>query len=395
MIDPPVEPETSILARDYRTGDWVRVAVRGSMIAAVESVDGPSEIDDLDPWVAPALWDLQTNGRWGVSFSDGSLTVEQVARIVRAHDVLGVARLCPTLITASRDALRHGVSAIAAACDADPEIERRILGIHLEGPWISPEDGYRGAHPRDHVRDPDWAEFEALQRASGSRIVIVTLAPERPGAIELISQLTSSGVVAAIGHSSADDETLARACAAGLTMSTHLGNGVPALLPRHPNSIWSQVARPDLFASFIADNRHVDPVTLGVLMRIKGPAQTILVSDASSLAAAPVGMYGPWEVREDGSIVVAGTPYLAGSNLDLWRAIPAAMAASRMSLVEAIDSSTSRVAALLGRKLPAIEVGEPADLIVFRSLPGDPESFELSASLIGGTWAFSDVNPPA
>ena len=394
MTDPPDVPETSFLARDYRTSDWVRVTIRGSVIASVQSENGPAEIDDLDPWVAPALWDLQTNGRWGVSFSDGSLTVEQVARIVRAHDVLGVARLCPTLITASREALRQGVSTIAAACDADPEINRRILGIHLEGPWISPEDGYRGAHPRDHVRDPDWAEFEALQRASGSRIVLVTLAPERPGAIEFISQLTASGVVAAIGHSSADPATIARACAAGITLSTHLGNGVPALLARHPNPIWSQAARPDLSASFIADGRHIDPSTLGVLLRIKGPAKTILVSDASSLAAAPVGMYGPWEVREDGSIVVAGTPYLAGSNLDLWRAIPAAMASSGMSLAEAIDSATSRVAAVLGRKPPAIEAGEPADLIVFRFLPNDPKSFGLSASLTGGTWAFTEEGWP-
>ena len=95
-------------------------------------------------------------------------------------------------------------------------------------------------------------------------------------------------------------------------------------------------------ASFIADGRHIDPATLGVLIRAKGAAKTILVSDASPLAAAPVGLYGPWEVREDGSIVVAGTPYMAGSNLDLWRAIPAAMAASGMTLSEAIDAASRR-----------------------------------------------------
>lgn len=388
------ETESSFTARDYRSGLWIRIGLADGMIVEVSEETGPEEIDDLDPWVAPALWDLQTNGRWGVSFSDGSLTVEQVSRIVKAHDALGVAKLCPTLITASAEALRHGVSTIAAACDLDKQINSRVLGIHLEGPWISPEDGYRGAHPREHVRDPDWAEFEALQRASGSRIVLVTLAPERPGAIEFIRRLTDSGVAVAIGHSAADAETLDRACEAGLVMSTHLGNGLPALLPRHPNPIWWQVARTDLAASFIADGRHLDPITLGVLIRAKTPERTILVSDASPLAAAPVGRYGPWEVSEDGSIVVAGTPYLAGSNLDLWRAVPLSMNAAHLTLEQAMDAASRRPAQLLGRPSPEIQSGGLANLILFRIDP-DSNDFQLTASLIDGRWCLPIVSHSA
>ncbi len=379
----------AITARHYATGRWVRVAVDGLSIEEVRPVDGPDNESDADPWIAPALWDLQMNGRWGVSFSDGSLTVEQVGRIVRAQAEMGVARLCPTLITAGSEALRHGLTTIAEACDFDPEIDRRILGIHLEGPWISADDGYRGAHPREHVRDPDWIEFEALQRASGSRIVLVTLAPERPGAIKMIRDLTEAGVVVAIGHSSADAETIDRACAAGLQMSTHLGNGVPAILPRHPNPIWSQAARDDLMTSFIADGRHLDPSTLTSLVRIKGIERTILVSDASPLAGASAGLYGPWEVLEDGGIVLAGTPYLAGANLSLWEALANLMGAG-VTLPQAIDAATAAPATLLGRSAPAIVPGDAADFVLFRREAGRLGPPTLAGCFIGGEWNFPE-----
>lgn len=387
-LGPGRTENAALIARDFRSGDWVRVALDGATIADVQPAVGSDRVDDLDPWIAPALWDIQTNGRWGVSFSDGALSVEQAARIVRAQAGTGVARLCPTLITASAEALLHGVATIASACESDAEINRRVLGIHLEGPWIADEDGYRGAHPREHVRDPDWPEFEALQRASGSRIVLVTLAPERSGAIEFIERLTDSGVAVGLGHSSADAATVEAACRAGARMWTHLGNGVPAVLPRHPNPIWNALARPELSASFIADGRHLDPVTLGVLVRAKGAAKAVFVSDASPLADAPPGMYGPWEVRADGSIVVAGTPYLAGSNLDLWRAIPFAMEAAGMSLTEAIDAATANPAGVLRLAAPAVAPGMPADLIVFRCPAGDSPEFELCATLVGGEWAW-------
>ena len=374
-----------LTARDYASGRWVRVSLDGPEIASVEPADGDPETAEDDPWIAPALWDVQTNGRWGVSFADGAITAEQVRRIVLAQAEAGTARLCPTLITASREAMAHGLETIASACDDDPELDRRVLGIHLEGPWISPEDGYRGAHSREHVREPSWEEFESLQRASGSRIVLVTLAPERPGAIEMIGRLRAAGVVVAIGHSAAEGDTLDKAIAAGVTMSTHLGNGVPAVLPRHPNAIWSQAGRDELMASLIADGKHLDPATLGVLIRAKTPSRCLLVSDASPLAHAPVGLHGPWEVREDGAIVVPGTPYLAGSNLDLWRAIPGVMASGAMTLAQAIAAATAHPASVLGRSAPRLAQGEPADLLIFRM---GEDGFDLAASCVGGDWCY-------
>ena len=208
----------------------------------------------------------------------------------------------------------HGVRTIAAACEAYPDVARMVLGIHLEGPFLSECDGYRGAHPREAIRDPDWGFSRSLQAASGQRIVLVTLAPERPGAIEFIRRATAAGVTIALGHTAADGATIREAVEAGARLSTHLGNGIAAALPRHPNPIWHQAALDALFASFIADGHHLDPATLRVLARAKGPGKTILVSDASPLSGLPPGTYGDWAVESVGTIVVAGTPYLAGSN---------------------------------------------------------------------------------
>src|SRR5262249_17242880 len=124
--------------RHCETGQWVRISLCGPTIATVRPAETP-ELPPSDMWLAPAFWDLQVNGRWGISFSDPSLSVEQVAQIVRAQAALGTARLCPTLITAPRKALLHGVRTIASACEQHADVASRVLGIHLEGPWISPD----------------------------------------------------------------------------------------------------------------------------------------------------------------------------------------------------------------------------------------------------------------
>jgi len=231
-----------IIARDFETSNWIEIEIRGGIIVAVRPGDGPSATSANDDWVGPAFWDIQLNGRWGHSFSSPELTVEQVVAIVRAQGSLGTARLCPTLITTPPGQMLHGVRTIAAACDADPETARKVLGIHLEGPFLSHREGYRGAHPADALRDPDIELFDELQDASGGRIVLLTLAPERPGAVELIARACRSCVVIALGHTAADGPTLRAAVAAGAKLSTHLGNGIAAQLPRHPNPIWHQAA---------------------------------------------------------------------------------------------------------------------------------------------------------
>ena len=379
-----------VTARHYVTGSLIRVAIEGPTLIRVEPAEETGLGDGLEPWIAPALWDIQVNGRWGLSFSDLRLTAAGVEKVVQAQAGLGVSRFCPTLMTASPEAMIHGVRAIAQACDANPEINRRVLGIHLEGPWISAEEGYRGAHPAQHARTPSWSEFEALQRASGSRIVLVTLAPEWPGSLKFIAALAEAGVVVAIGHSAADPARIALACEAGLRLATHLGNGVPAFLPRHPNPILSQAAEDRLAASFIADGEHVDEGTLRLLVRVKTPSNTLFISDASPLAGSPPGGYGPWQVLENGRIVVSGTPYLAGSNLSLFDGMGVATRATGMTLAEAIDCASLRPARLLDRIPPSLDAGQPADLILYRRdrgrLDGDGDENVLMATCVGGVW---------
>jgi N-acetylglucosamine-6-phosphate deacetylase len=377
---------SELLARHYRTGGWVRVVIEGPTVASVGSVEGPASPSPGDDWVAPAFWDLQLNGRWGVSFSDPSITPEQVAEIVRAQASLGTARLCPTLITAPFESFQKGLAAIARACDADPEIEARVVGVHLEGPYISPLDGYRGAHPLDAVRNPDWDEFQRFQEAAGGRIVLITLAPERPGAVAFIRKAAASGVTVALGHTAADGPALRAAVDAGAALSTHLGNGIASKLPRHPNPIWEQAALDGLYASLIADGHHLDPATLRVLVHAKSPAKVILVSDASPLAGLPPGTYGPWAVDPSGKIVVAGTPYLAGSNQALDVGL-AHLMATGLTLAQAVDAVTANPARLLGRAEPALDAGTPANLVVFGSGPagGTPE-IRLKRVCVDGRW---------
>ena len=214
---------------------------------------------------------------------------------------------------------------------------------------------------------------------------MMTLAPERHEAIAFIEKAVASGVVIAIGHTAADRPVLREAAGAGATLSTHLGNGIVSPLPRHPNPIWEQAAIDALHASFIADGHHVDPSTLRVLVRAKGLDHTILVSDASPLAGLPPGNYGNWAVHPSGKIVVAGTPYLAGSNQALDVGINHLIRATDLSIEEAFQTVTTNPARLLGKAEPAIAAGEVANVVVFRK-GNEIEPFRLLRVCVDGTW---------
>jgi N-acetylglucosamine-6-phosphate deacetylase len=372
-----------IIARHYELGDWVRIAVAQGQISRVSPADSPPVAPQEQEWVAPAFWDIQLNGRWGISFSGAGLTVEQVAEVVLAQRALGTARLCPTLITAPADQMRHGVRTIAAACERYDEVRTIVAGIHLEGPFLSAGEGYRGAHPPEAIRDADWKLFQQFQEDSGGRIVLMTLAPEVPGALDLIARATAAGVAIALGHTAADGATIRGAVEAGASLSTHLGNGIAADLPRHPNPIWTQAAEDRLMASLIADGHHLDRDTLRVLARAKGPDRVILVSDASPLAGLPVGTYGPWAVDPSGRVLVAGTPYLAGSNQPLGTGVHNLQRAMSWSLADTLATVSTNPARLLRQPVPELRVGEPANLVVFRNGSG---GFALLKTCVQGVW---------
>lgn len=276
-----------------------------------------------DAIALPGLVDLQVNGWDGVDFNQEELTLEQLDHVSAGMSAGGVTRYLPTIVTASRERLLHALARLGKAMKA---VERREaptgalpIGIHLEGPYLSGEPGYKGAHPAEHCRDPDWHEFQAFQRACGARIRLLTLAPERAEAVDFIQRVVESGVVVSIGHTAATGETIRAAVQAGATTVTHVGNGCAATLPRHPNLLWEELAEDALVGCFIADGHHLPDATLKVMLRAKGLERSVLVSDVQGLGGKPPGRYstphlGEVELLPEGRAVVAGQRvFLAGA----------------------------------------------------------------------------------
>ena len=267
----------------------------------------------------PGLFDLQVNGFGGVDFNAPGLTADTACEALDCMRATGVTRCLPTLITSSFAQFAGSARVLGAMR------HEAIAGIHMEGPYLSPEDGARGAHPREQVRPASIDDFSRRQDAASGRIALVTLAPEAPGAMRLIEHLAGSGVRVAIGHTAATPLQIADAIGAGATLATHLGNGCAQMLPRHPNVIWELLAADAVFASLIVDGHHLPPATVKAMVRAKGPHRTMLVTDAVAAAGSVPGRYTigavTCELDEHGRVSLPGTPYLAGSALTLDRAI--------------------------------------------------------------------------
>lgn len=263
------------------------------------------------------LFDLQVNGGLGVSFTADDLTTAEIRRVADHLAQNQVPQFAPTVITAGWETLLRSFRALARACEEDVRLSAAMPIFHLEGPWISPKDGPRGAHPLRYIREPDWEDFRSLQDAAGGRIRLVTLAPERAGGLELIGKLCAAGIVVAIGHTDASPRQIRDAVVAGARLCTHLGNGCATMLPRHDNCLWEQLACDSLMASIIVDGHHLPSALVRTIVRAKGPDRVILISDASPLAGQPPGRYRLWdnivEVEASGRIGVADSSLLAGS----------------------------------------------------------------------------------
>jgi len=240
--------------------------------------------------------DLQVNGYGGVNFTSASLTSADVLSAAQALARRGTQAFCPTVITAPREVYRHALPVLVDVM-RDPRSQGRLLGIHLEGPFISPEDGAVGAHPVEYVRPPSLAEFDELYRLADGRVSLLTLAPELPGAPELIRHAVDLGVVVSIGHTLADARAVRAAVDAGARLSTHLGNGCPNLLHRHHNPIWPQLAEDELAAMLITDGHHLPPEVIAAFLAAKGPGRILVSSDAAPAAGLPPGEYAFFGTR--------------------------------------------------------------------------------------------------
>jgi N-acetylglucosamine-6-phosphate deacetylase len=294
----------------------------------------------------PGFIDLQINGFAGVDFNSPTASHQEIARAIEAIFSTGVTRFFPTVITgdpagmlaalrnlaAARDSLKHGLA---------------MEAFHVEGPHISPEDGPRGAHPREWVRPPDFAEFLRWQDAARGRVRLVTLAPEWPGAPRYIEQITQAGVVAAIGHTRATAAQIHDAVSAGAMLSTHLGNGAGSAT-RTNEFITQQLAEDRLSASFIVDRHHLPDDFLRRAIAAKGIERSILMTDAVAPAMCPPGPYllggVAVELREDGRVTLRGGERLAGSSLRMDQAIANVMSRAGVSLAGALTMATTNPA---------------------------------------------------
>jgi N-acetylglucosamine-6-phosphate deacetylase len=336
----------------------------------IQNVDPLLAPTDTGVFLSPGWIDLQVNGFAGVDYNSPASSPEHIGHSIREMFRTGVTRFFPTVITGSPEDITGALANLAKVKEEIAE-GPAMEAFHLEGPYISPEDGPRGAHPARWARPPDLDEFRRFQDAARGNIRLVTLSPEWPQAPRFIEAIVSQGIVASIGHTKATAEQISDAASAGATLSTHLGNGAHPVLPRR-NYIWDQLADDRLAASFIVDGIHLSRSFLNVALRAKGLERSILVTDAVMPAGCAPGRYRLGEIEvelhTDGSVRLLGGTRLAGSALQMHRAIAIVMSEAGLSLRDAVTLATrnpARVGRIPSRQRGLVP-GERADLVRFR-----------------------------
>ncbi len=368
----------------------VEITVQGDKISTIKPLKSAKGL----PFIAPGFLDLQVNGYNGSDYSLEDFSEEHLNRIISSLAASGTTQHVPTIVTGPRERILKTLDIIAEARARSFDIASAIPGIHIEGPYISSEDGPRGAHDPAYIRNPNLSEFEEWQKAARGKIAIVTVAPEKEGMIDFIKKVTASGVVIAIGHTAAKPEQIQEAVAAGARLSTHLGNGSHSYLPRLKNYIWEQLASDDLMAGIITDGFHLPQSVVKVMVRAKGLARVILVSDVALLGGFQPGVY-KWgnldvQVFEDRHLGLAGTGFLAGAGHLLDWDIAHFMSFMGSDLVSTIPLCTTNPAKILklAGNFGRLEVGAPANLVLFTFQPGD-ERLDIVRTIRAGKEIFT------
>ncbi|MFT3881076.1 MAG: N-acetylglucosamine-6-phosphate deacetylase [Gemmatales bacterium] len=354
----------------YRTADLLDIRIEGGQIVSVNTANVSHTANHEADIIAPAYFDLQINGGMGINVTSAALSQEEIQRVAGICAAQGIAAFCPTVITASNETILAAMTALRRACEANHALNHALPCFHLEGPFISAENGPRGAHPREHVRDADVNHFHRWQEAAGGRIKLVTLAPEVPGAIKLIEQLVKQDVVISLGHSAAPPAVIRDAITAGAKLSTHLGNGCARMLPRHENILWEQLAADTLSASIIPDGHHLPWNLVRCILRCKTLERVIVTCDSSPLAGLPPGRYSPWgsevEITGEGKIILSGQGVLAGSWDFTSACVEKLMEHLGLSYAEVHPLACNHPRRLLGLPVPGLEVGERADVVLLK-----------------------------
>lgn len=358
------------------TGPVVLTVVDGG-ITSIQEPHGDVAADASADLVVPGLLDVHTHGAEGVQVIDGpTADLERLAIFYAEHGVTGFL----ATVGGSRQRLLDGVTAVRAYLDGSSRAGARCLGIHLEGPFISPMAP--GAFPPETVLAPDQQLFEKLLAAAGGHLRLVTIAPEAPGAVAVIDLALLHGVTCSIGHSVATADQVTRAVDAGARSVTHLFNAMAPFHHREPGLVGTALTDDRLVCEVVADGVHVHPAAVRLAVRAKGVAGIALVTDSIAATGLPDGHYELEDqlvtVTEGAARLADGT--LAGSVLTLDRAVENLATWAGIPWIDAVRAATEVPAALIGMAAErgTISVGRAADLAAFDA------DHHLQWTMVGG-----------
>jgi N-acetylglucosamine-6-phosphate deacetylase len=327
------------------------------------------DLGGTDVYLCSGFFDPQVNGFAGVDFNSPCLSPEGLHRAALSLASTGVTHLLPTLITSSHEKMVRQLKIIGDVLKGDSLLRKMCPKFHLEGPYISPEDGPRGVHLREFIRLPQWDEVERYQEVCEGRIKCVTLAPEVKGAIPFIKKAVAHGMIIGIGHTDASEEILEEAVQAGARLSCHLGNATPRPSSCQQNPIRKQLSMDQLMVSIIVDGVHLPPDVVDDYVRAKGVERIVLTTDSMAGAGASPGRYtlGDLEVEvgPDRAARLAGASRLAGSTLTMDRAITNVIRFAGVGLPSAINMAAKNAQKIFPEAGGEMIPGRSADLVLF------------------------------
>jgi N-acetylglucosamine-6-phosphate deacetylase len=346
----------------------VELTLSGGTIRTVEEIPADEEL----PWLMPVLVDVQQNGALGRYYNELHEAppehLQNVAALLRRH---GVGRCLMTLTTYPADDLLSTARRLRTWLEDDPELDALFPGVFHEGIFVSPEDGWRGAHNRDWVRPPDYDHIRRIDDALGGRVRMVNVAPERPGGLEFVSAAARDDKLVAIGHSGPDAETIRESVARGASVVTHFGNGAPSYIHRHRNPFWTFLVEEQLRLGLIGDGFHLPPDLVRTALKAKGPDGCFMVSDASGYSGCEPGEYScmggrDFVIESNGHMHLAGDEILSGAWFQIDRSVEFLVSQLGLSLPAAWNLCSRTPAALAGIDLPEPAEGEEASFVLAR-----------------------------
>jgi N-acetylglucosamine-6-phosphate deacetylase len=350
---------------------WIEnpvVVIEDGTIASIDSrthkaLPEGEHLDFAGCSLLPAFFDVHIHGSSGYDVMQGTPeALTGIGRFLAAH---GVGAYLPTTVTAPIDATLKSLAGMAKLIGRD-DFGARPLGIHIEGPFLSPHK--KGAHPASLLQPPSIELFDRLWQASEGKIRLMTIAPELPNAPEVIAHATKLGVRVSMGHSNADTAAAKQGIASGAVSATHTYNAMRNFDHREPGLLGEVLSNDNLFAELICDGHHVHPAAVKIYWKSKGRDRAILITDGMSAAGMPDGNYklGEFDVRVENGICLIGENTLAGSTLTLDRAVKNFSEFTGASLDEIAPLVSTNPARMTGfeSEVKTLSAGHPANLTV-------------------------------